>query len=426
MNNSNHNNHIVARLLGPICAWYEAHGELVNLAYYLCLTVVLSLEMVLTTMFTEPLINWSGHGWFYRIATVVLSLIVLLRLLPTEAMVTGQDMTADTWREYWIRTALLSMLLVISVGMWLAFNYRSLMIMGLLVVGAIGTSGKRILQIYLTVGVAGVLAMYLASANGYIAYLCYGTTPTHALGGITRTDYAARWLYLFMGYHMLRGRRMRWIEYVVEACLTFYLYHLTEGKTFLLSMAILLGLSYMAQYLPRTTGTRRIGRGVACLGILAYIGCLIASYVLTFTIGRSLQGLDRATIEATSTFKFRLQMSYEAFSKYSIRLFSPGIYEHGYGGQTDWSTGVEYFFLDNAYVRILHCYGVVFLVLLLLALAVVLRRSVREHAWMIWCASVVLAIDSISEHHLSEITYNILPMLLWARWDMDEQHISST
>lgn len=501
-----------------IRTWYRRHRRLVNRLFYGFYALILALQFLRSTMFTQNM-DWTLYNQLYMIGMDGLFAVVLLRFVlplgqqgeqhkadrdqaendedpPGEAV--GDDdapvpaseedrgtlvqalrgfvnllRDPESARSAYIRHTILRMTLLITCLMLWDLNWLTAqMVLGLLMIGAEETSARRILQIYLVVGFAEMVIMYWASMHGYIAYLYYATVDAHAMGSIYRTDYAAHWLYLLIAYNILRGRRLRLVEYMAEGCLIYYVFHLTTGKTFLISAPLFLVLCYVANGLPQiqyrgrdcstvvrrgivqgifyqndpyrdknhealccsethasteTAGIRggreRLNRGNIIRIFLNRISCLIfplcavGSYIVALTIGSQYAGITSLT-GAMATFQHRLGLSYTAFHQYPIRLFSQSVTEQGAGGLVDWNTSANYFFLDNAYIRMLIIHGVLFLVIILVTHTALMRRAVREHRYIIWCALVAIAVDSLSEHHMPTFSYNILPVIIWAEWNL--------
>lgn len=414
-----------AHLADTIRTWYGRHQQGINLAFYGFYALVLALEILRTTMFTQ-IMNWTIYDRLYMIGMDGLFAVVLLRFaspLGNPTAGAGSNVGPDGSG----RTILRTMLLLTGLMLWNLNGLTALMVLGFLMVGAEGTSARRILQIYLVVSAAEIVIMYWASMHGYIAYLYYAARDAHAMGSIYRTDYAARWFYLLAAYHVLRGQRMRLVEYAIEGCLIYYVFHLTAGKTFLISAPLLLILCYVVNNLPRTwckwiPGRERLHIVCSWLLALVYPICAIFSYIAVHILGPYYVSIGNPG-GTMSTTVHRITLSYEAFLQYPIRLFSQSVTEQGAGGIVNLSE-VTYFFLDNSYIRMLIIHGVAFLLIMLAVHIMLMRHAFKEHRYVICCALIAIAVDSISEHHLPAFAYNILPVLLWARWnDLNTDHM---
>ena len=113
----------------------------------------------------------------------------------------------------------------------------------------------------------------------------------------------------------------------------------------------------------------------------------------------------------------RLLMSKTAFNAYSFKLFGQNIYEIGYGrgtGDRDY-----YFFLDDAYIRILLEYGVVLFVVTVCMMVFISHKNRKR--MIVVVAIVTISAHSIMEHHLLEISYNPFILTLFAQLIQNEQ-----
>lgn len=304
---------------------------------------------------------------------------------------------------------------ILAVGCmeWYSQGRTALLLLCLLIVAAEGISARRILWIYLVVGVAIIVIAHILSLQGWISY--YYKNGAHGLGIVYSTDYAAHWLYILIAWQLL-WRRRHGIIYVLQGCIIYYVYHLSHSSTFLICSVLLWVLCYMVDYLPRGRVTHILGKTRATAGLILYPLVTVASYAVVLIVGPYSHELMGVTSASLFTFIERIRLSYEGFQRYPIRLFSQSVHERGSAGQVDFTT--EYFFLDNSYVRMLIIYGICFLLIMLFVHMYCMKRCTIENNNILWCALIVIAIDAISEHHISNYAYNIIPVLAFAVWDL--------
>lgn len=380
---------------------YWDHIQFVDTFYYVVFTVAVTIEILNATMLPRmTLNNWNMNAVIAEIARNLLLLLALLRFWDDK----DRAMTLFQCAA-----------LVVGGMVWFVNGSTVPLVTVLLMLAAEGVSGKRLLQIYLAVTVIMLTIAAWASSNGYIYY--YYSGGWHAMGIYYRTDFATYWLYVLILYRIMRGSRLHFPEYVGGVCLMLYIDHLTRGRTSLVSAALFLVLCFLVDYLPWPRGWT-LQRVLCRLGMVVYPLAAMFSYFMAFYYGPAMAEIDIDTSTFWGSTQARIDLSYRAFQTYPLQLFSEGIAEVG----TDiWGeTAGEYFFLDNSYVRLLFVYGIAFLVLLLAIHVYLTYRCDRDHNLIMLCALVAIAVHSLYEPHLISIYHNVLPVLAYAVWDMNE------
>lgn len=392
------------RWIGIVGAYYQRWRHVVDILFYVTFTAVYLWLFIQTTML--PAITNSTPFGVIRVVSQDLALVIaLLRF----------------WNEKSVRTTVAwCIILAAGVAVWHVDSEITVLYLCLLVVAADGMSARRMLQIYVVGALAVLIGAWWAALHGYAVWLNY-EGHGYALGGVYRTDIAAHWFYLTMAYRILRGKRMTAWEYAIQACVIYYIYHLTSGKTFLIVAPLFLVLCMLADCIPEKCWIIPIRKCAMAFGSLWFSLCAAGTYLVVYLYGDSLMGMDITLDMPFATVLHRIKLSYIAFLEYPVTLFGQHIDQRGAGG-IDAPSGADYFFLDSMYVNLLLISGVVFLVVMLGMHTYLMRRSVRECHYTIWIAMFVIAIDSIMEHHLTWICYNVFPLLMWTVWDMDGRH----
>ena len=108
----------------------------------------------------------------------------------------------------------------------------------------------------------------------------------------------------------------------------------------------------------------------------------------------------------------RLVLASKAYDAYGLKLFGSPLTQIGFGGSVLAPPG--YNFIDCSYLLILLRYGLVtFLVIMVLWCLASLKASKMQDRRLL-LGMALIAIHSVSEHHFTEINYNILLILLFA------------
>lgn len=389
------------RVIDAIGAFYRGRSLEINQAFYVALGVMLTIGIA-----DETMLRGYTNGTFYDVLYVVAEnafwVIALLRFWNAKSR---------------SRTIVQCLMLAIGMLLWYLNDLSSLLLLCVLIVAAEGTSARRILRMHIIIAMIIMAIAAWASLNGYIMY--YDLKGKHAMGVVYPTAYAGRWLFLLITYRILRHKRMSLPEYAVWICIELYVYHLSGGKTAIACEALFLMMSYIADYLPTLWRSDRVRRWICRAGLAVYPLCGAAIAMSSLIVGKS---LVNAVIDGNykmPTLMHRLRMGYIAFQQYPLRLLSQNVPERG-NRAVSYDYMGTYFYLDSTYMRCLVIYGLAFLFLIMGIYIYLMARSGRERNMMIWAALVVIAIDGITENFLMSVEVNILPILMYAAWDMGQ------
>ena len=105
----------------------------------------------------------------------------------------------------------------------------------------------------------------------------------------------------------------------------------------------------------------------------------------------------------------RLSNAVKAYDLYGIKFFGTPLTQVGNGGGT--GVNVGYNFVDSTYLLILLRYGVVTLIVITILWILMTRHAGLIGDYRLLLSLVLIAFHSISEHHFTEVNYNIFLIL---------------
>lgn len=389
------------RIVDRICDLYWDDIHVVDIVFYVVTFVTFLLMMIDGTTF----LYLVDRGLFYRIYSTGWCLLILIAMLRM-------------WDDKSRRLAA-AQCGILCLGVMQSYLTGGAVALCLYMIAAEGTSAKRILQLHVGVSIAILTAAAWASVHGYATY--YYSNGTHAMGISYRTTYADYWFYVMVMYRVLRGKNMKLIEYVGSILLTLYVYHLSAGKTAFAAGVLFLGLSILADYWPQALRSVHIDNLIYRLGYAVYPLCAAVTFVVVAIKGPSLSFTALDTTSFWYTFRARIALSYEAFTRYPLRLLSQKVYEQGSVTMANDLGTNNYFFIDNAFVRFLISDGILFFLMIMGINVYLMVRCHKEHNMTMMLALLAVAVHSLSEPQMGSISFNVLMVLIYATWDMNRE-----
>lgn len=288
-------------------------------------------------------------------------------------------------------------------------DYSFLWWVGFLIVGAKDVDFKKILKVYLVIGITIMVIAFAASQYGLIEDLQYitirgeETYTRHAYGIIYPTDFAAHVFYMVLAVlvyfdHKLSMICKCWICILASVCV----YMVANAQTSTLCLWGCALLCVFERVFRKYMNT--IGKFLRWIPVVCAIVFCSLAYMYNPATGWM--------VKLNELLSTRLEISKKAFDMYEIKWFGQYIPEIGSGMSIEYKP--DYFFLDDVYIRILLEYGLVLFVVVLLMLVMTSRNAIAEQNYLLVISLVVIAVHSIMEHHLLETAYNPIILALFA------------
>lgn len=278
----------------------------------------------------------------------------------------------------------------------------------LLIIGAKGVDFKKICFVYLCVAVSvQAVALYLVN-GGFVSDYIYSTERgvRHSLGICYPTDFAAHMLFICIAYVCFRKNKLTFTEIAVMLVLSFTIYKYTYARNDFISMIGVCVLCIIAKILQFKNVNISNCKKLRWLCLL-----FIIMFIISFLIMINYQ--NSALVQNINDYTAnRIYYSWSAYEQYGLKPFGSVIAESGsgYGG----ATSDNYFYLDSSYIRILLKYGYIFMMFVIVMYMRIFNKACKNGNMYIIAGLIIVAFFGMMEHHLFEIAYNILWVLMFA------------
>ena len=309
-------------------------------------------------------------------------------------------------KEYdsWLELVIMVMIIACSAAVAYTIHYDGLLDFALLLVGAKNIHWKKIAYMYLCVAVIIQILAYYASSIGIIAdiTLDVGKGVRHSLGINYPTDAASHFLFIMLVYATLREHKLTFIEIALMGIVSYWVYTKTLGRSNFICAIIMCGLLLLVKilYIFNIQLSRyKLLKVGGILMFLMVVGCIIGVtfYEPSSAIYQKLDGWLTG----------RIALSYKGLAQYGITAFGSVVEEnHAVLGY--------YFFLDNSFIRIAISYGWVFLSLITYLYVLCFSKAVEYKKDIMIVALLVMLLAGIMEHHLVDIAYNPIWLMLFS------------
>ncbi|SER41394.1 hypothetical protein [Lachnobacterium bovis] len=309
-------------------------------------------------------------------------------------------------------------------------GYSVLIEIAFLIIGASKINIDKILRVYFWVGTVVIGAAFVASITGLIPNLTYellekGTR--RSFGVIYPTDFSAHVLFLvvvgcciqnrivtvmdiIMTIFLARFVLVESVAYTNYACLVLFAFVLLFVKTYELSEKYK-EMNYESMTYKEFFDIRKY----PLFKLIALIPMALSALIIFMAVKFDPANLKWAGLD--QKLSMRLTYSSQGIKKYKIGLFGKFIKEWGFGKSTVYHE--NYFFLDDSYIRILLMYGAIVLATVLIMWVVIAKKALEAKRLVLVGAIMVVALSCFMEHHMLEMAYNPLLLLVFADFKCD-------
>ena len=370
-------------------------------------------------IFSRTMFRGVWPDW-YREETLrgIVFVLLILRFAVT-------DLSRRLTIKQWLYVGFAEYILVMCYA---STEYGFALDVGIYLILFIGVSARAVLSVYCIASTMVYVIGFIGAQSGAIPDLNYYTwkgdvfTVRRALGTAYPTDCSAAWFYLILAFWILSEKIPQIISALLMLLAAAGAYYLCNARNNTICLLIAaLGVLYcsLTEHYIRKKGKRgrliSISDGfmTAAFPMFAILTISLSWFYLSFNDLFS----RIARIPGMASFVARFNLAHEAFVTYGISLFGTPFKMIGMGSSAV-NNGVEagYNFVDSSYCMILVRYG--FMTLLLFGMLYVLlcRRSIREGWRRLLVSLAVIALQCVTEHHYTEIYYNITIVLLFTRF----------
>ncbi len=305
---------------------------------------------------------------------------------------------------------------------WLSTEYDFLLDTALLIAGAAGISYRKILKVGFWGDLYVLLIAMVGSFAGCIDDLFY-LHKGHSFGGYYPTDFAAHALFLFLVAWILYGKNTL-LYAVCSAVFAFVIYGCCGARcSVIISCLLAVSILYLFVTEKHSTSKKILGKLDRWINIcLRYMMpfCALVMISLTILYDEGSSFLVRLNALLTG----RLQLGHTAIDTYGIKSFGTAFTMVGAGGTTALPLGYD--FVDSSYIMILVRYGAIVLAALFIQYIWMEKKAIKAGLKKLAWAAALIAVHSVIEHHLLELTFNLLLVLPFADFENKESEAGLT
>lgn len=362
-------------------------------AYLLILAAFICLAMLGTTKFD---IVWPDY--LYEDLKDILLLVIIAKL--------GFE---NEYRIY-------ELLLIFIIAGCFLFNinrtgYTQLELIVLLIIGARNIEFEKIVKTYFIVSFAILTITIFSALTGQIENLVYiqeGRRARMAMGIGYPTDFAAYVFFDVLAYCYIRGRKIKYIEFIIIFALGIGIYLITDARVdmicIIMTACIFTYIKAREDYAKRQKKEYQVNKWWSFILSLAPLIC--AAFMIAFCILYSFGSPITNLLD--KILNYRLSQGNKAIDIFGFTLWGQYIPMQGFGGTTEIPS--HYFFLDSSYVNIIMQYGILIFGSILLLWVAITFKARKEKNWLLLWTIAIISVQCMIEHHMLDIAYN--PFLL--------------
>jgi len=307
--------------------------------------------------------------------------------------------------------AILSVVMVVS-------NSRTMFLYFWLIAAATGISDKKILRTVMWTQISILCVTVLFSQIGIIRDFVYEERSRHYLGFTWTTTAPILFFYIILQYLYICDFQLTFPKFIVFMIINIWLFVMTNTRFAFVLLLITLVFALLYNY----TFIKNIR-----LEKLKWLFILAPELIAGFSIGlHAFYDSNSETWNTINNFLTgRLQLGYDAINEYGYSLFGHDITWGGNGLRSQVGEGgMIYNYVDCSYLQILLQYGLIFLVLVLLAYSIIMWKAIKEKRYSACWIILVILVFAITEPRLISREFNPFILLLFTKAEQDTKKLS--
>ena len=282
-----------------------------------------------------------------------------------------------------------------------------------LFIGAYNVDYRKLLKVYLGLGISYTVFVVIGCLLGYIENLTFtlwNGNVRNSFGFNYPTDFTAHLFFFIVAWCILRYEKITWIEIGVFAAVMLWSYFGCYARNNTICIGLVIVLCILEKVLPAekkcALRENKVLKAVCVMVPFLIIGGMIF-LSLIYNDGNAI------LYKLNDVLNNRLGFGKYGFVEYGLSPWGKQIAMQGFGrieGGTDsfWNTGLSYFVLDCSYVNILLQFGVVlFCILVILQIIWQVQNYQGDRLFFIIIFIIICAQCAV-EHHYLDIAYNPL------------------
>ena len=282
-----------------------------------------------------------------------------------------------------------------------------------LFIGAYNVDYRKLLKVYLGLGISYTVFVVIGCLLGYIENLTFtlwNGNVRNSFGFNYPTDFTAHLFFFIVAWCILRYEKITWIEIGVFAAVMLWSYFGCYARNNTICIGLVIVLCILEKILPSekkfALRENKVLKAVCIIIPILIIGGMIF-LSLIYNDG------DAILYKANDVLNNRLEFGKYGFVEYGLSPWGKQIAMQGFGRieggtETFWNTGLSYFVLDCSYVNILLQFGVVLFCALVVLQIIWLIQDYQTGRLFFIMIYIIICIQCAVEHHYLDIAYNPL------------------
>ena len=304
---------------------------------------------------------------------------------------------------------------VFMAALWILASlcgYESLRYLGMFAAGSIGVDHRKALKYLSFVSMAVILitAIYAFAVDPSLNVVYVGKIRIRSTAGfVYPTDIASLVLYTCL------------MLFVAGECIPVYFTALATLISLLLAgfyyssntsticsalLLVFMGYAMLDERAAGKTLFKWIDRVLNVIALAAVPILAAAIFLLSTMYGNG----NSLAVKLNDLIHYRLEYTYQGITSNGIRLIGKYVQMIG-NPQPGMAKSEEYNFLDNSYIQLAVCFGMIASLVLAAIWFYILFRAIRGGNRRIVLVAIIIAIHSFEEHHFVDIGYNSLMFL---------------
>lgn len=224
------------------------------------------------------------------------------------------------------------------------------------------------------------------------------------------TDYAAHLTYICIMWFLIKGRDIRYYDYILFLIGAMHVYRNCNARldSICIVLTLLLFFTFDKSFRSRFWSWRIVKNGII------YASAMAAALIIILTYQYTIDSTDEIIIAINLLSSGRLSLGAEALEDYGISVFGHYIkfYAH--------DDPLRYNFIDSSYVQLLIVYGVLFFLFALFCHIYVCKQNMKKSQLFVPLAIFVVSLHSIVFQGLMNFQFNPFYLGLFAIQDIGE------